>query len=381
MNQKQKKRKNKPLLLLMSFFPFLAGGICGGLIGKEIFSYIENQPIWVTLLTVVGLVTIIYAALVLQMVIHEAGHLIFGLLSGYRFSSFRVFNVMWIKQDGKIRCKRFSLAGTGGQCLMSPPDLVDGKLPVLLYNLGGSILNLLSSAVFLGLYVLFSDILVLSAAMMILCVIGIVTALQNGIPMNVGMVNNDGYNAFSLTKDPEALRAFWIQMKVNEATVRGVRIKDMPAEWFTLPSDEAMQNSMVSVIGVLACNRLMEKQKFEEADALMEHMLEIESGMVGLHRRLMICDRLYVELITQCRPERLETMLSKEQKVFMKQMKQYPTVLRTEYAYALLYEKNAAKSEGILAQFEVRAKTYPYPSDMITERKLMDIAKQASVSA
>lgn len=377
MNQKQNKKKVNPLLLIMSSSPFLAGGICGGLIGRSILSSTEeDRPFGVLLLIVAGVIFAVYAALILQMAIHEAGHLIFGLLSGYRFSSFRVFNVMWIKQEGKIRCKRFSLAGTGGQCLMSPPDLVDGKLPVILYNLGGSLLNLLSAALFFGLYFLFSSVPVLSATMLMLCVMGIITALQNGIPMSMGMVNNDGYNAFSLTKDPEAMRAFWIQMKVNEATTRGVRVKDMPAEWFILPSDEAMQNSMVSAVGVLACNRLIEEKKFKEADALMERMLEMESGMVGLHRNLMVCDRLYVELITQCRPERLETMLSKEQKVFMKQMKQYPTVIRTEYVYALLYEKNTAKAQQLLSQFEARAKTYPYPSEMVAERELMELARQ-----
>ena len=32
---------------------------------------------------------------------------------------------------------------------MSPPELVDGKMPYVLYNLGGSFLNLIFAAIFL----------------------------------------------------------------------------------------------------------------------------------------------------------------------------------------------------------------------------------------
>lgn len=64
-----------------------------------------------------------YLAFFLQIIVHEAGHLAFGLLSGYAFSSFRIMDFMWIKEDGKLRLKKFSLAGTGGQCLMEPPEM------------------------------------------------------------------------------------------------------------------------------------------------------------------------------------------------------------------------------------------------------------------
>ena len=100
------------------------------------------------LLLFIPLLLSVYAALLLQIVIHEAGHLVFGLVTGYQFVSFRIWNMMWLKKDGKIQFKRMSLAGTGGQCLMSPPDLADGKMPVLLYNFGGAIMNLFSAASF-----------------------------------------------------------------------------------------------------------------------------------------------------------------------------------------------------------------------------------------
>ena len=189
--------------------------------------------------------------------------------------------------------------------------------------------------------------------------------------MRMGTIDNDGYNAFSMSKSPEAMRAFWVQMKINEQTASGVRLKDLPDEWFKLPSDEDMKNSMVATLGVFICNRLMDKGNFEEADKLMAHMLSIDSGMVGLHRNLMICDRIYIELITENRKEIIDEMLNNEQKKFMKQMKNFPSVLRTQYVHALLCENDTAKAENIKTQFENIAKTYPYPSDVQAERELM----------
>lgn len=375
MSEKQKKKKIVwQQYIAMAFF-VLIGAVCGFLM----ISYIDKgtddgAPLYKEILSFVGLFLGMYAAIFVQMIIHEAGHLVFGLLSGYKFSSFRIFSFMWVKENGKIKFRRLSLAGTGGQCLMTPPDMADGKIPVALYNLGGSMMNIASGLIFLGLFLIFADIPFLSAVMLLFAVIGFIFAVMNGVPMRMGTVDNDGYNAFALTRSPEAIRSFWVQMKVNEQIAKGVRLKNMPDEWFAVPSDEAMKNSMVAVMGVFACNRLMDAGNFEEADKLMTHMLETDNGMIGLHCSLMICDRMYVELITDNRLEVLDSMFTKEQKKFMKSMKSFPSVLRTEYAYALLCEKDTAKAEQVKARFEKCARTYPYPNEVQSERELMEIA-------
>ena len=62
---------------------------------------------------------------------------------------------------------------------------------------------------------------------------------------------------------------------------------------------------------------------------------------------------------------------------FMKAMKQFPSVIRTEYAYALLAEKDAAKAQEFERQFERCAAGYPYPNDIEAERELMQIARES----
>ena len=193
----------------------------------------------------------VYAAIALQTVIHEAGHLVFGLATGYQFSSFRIFSWMWVKENGKLHFKRLSIAGTGGQCLMAPPELKDGKMPFLLYNFGGAIMNLIASAVFFGISLLLPSSSLLVLLFQVLALIGAAFAAMNGVPLRLGPVDNDGCNALSMMRSSEAVRAFYIQLKANELISKGTRLKDMPAEWFVVPGDEAMRNSIVASTGAL----------------------------------------------------------------------------------------------------------------------------------
>lgn len=376
---KQKKKKNRWQQYIAMGGSILIGAACGFLIIWYLNSLsVFNGSFIKILLSCMLLLIGMYLALFLQIIIHEAGHLVFGLLTGYRFSSFRVGSFMWVKQNGKLKFKRLSLAGTGGQCLMAPPEMADGKMPFVLYNLGGSFFNLASCLVFFGLALFTKNLPYLPALLVMLCIIGIAYALLNGIPLQTGMVNNDGSNALSLGKNSTALRAFWVQLQVNEQISRGVRLKDMPEEWFAIPAPEDMDNSITAATGVFTCNRLMDLHHFEQADQLMEELLEMDCGMVGLHRNLLLCDRIFCELVGKNRPEQVAAMLDAQQQKFMKSMKNYPTVLRTEYTHALLGEKNAEKAASLMLEFEKCARTYPYPVDIESERELISIADLAA---
>lgn len=376
-----KKRDLKGLLTTVSSVAFglILGGVCGWLI----ITYMDTtdraqtsigQDLFDFAVLIVGM----YIAFFAQTMLHELGHLVFGLASGYRFSSFRIGSFMWMKEDGKLRLRRMSLAGTGGQCLMVPPELVDGKVPVVLYNLGGSLMNVAASALLLGLYFLVGGTVGMLALMS--AVIGFAFALMNGVPVRLGIIDNDGYNALSLHKDPKAIESFWLQMKINEQITKGIRLKDMPEEWFSVPDEAAMKNSIVAVMGVFACNRLMDEKKIREADELLRHLLSLESGIVGIHRNLMLCDRIYCALVLDADAERACVMLTPELQRFMRSMKKFPAVLRTQYTYALLCQGDEAAAQKYLDRFQKIGKHYPYPGDVVSEGELMTLAREKYAS-
>ena len=356
----------------MLFF-LVIGGVCGWFFGYYLGETVsEGASPGETLMSVGILLLGFYVMLYLQIVVHEAGHLVFGLLTGYRFSLFRIGSLTFLRDpvSGKIRVKRMQLAGTGGQCLLVPPQPVDGKIPFALYHLGGSLMNLIASAVFFALYQICRPIPTLSLIMLVGVIVGIAYAMMNGIPMRLGAIDNDGYNLYAQTKSQAAMEAMRIQLLIAEASARGVRLRDMPGEWFVIPDGASLENSMVAVISVFACNRLMDEGKYDEAEEAIRSLCAAKTGMVGVHRSLLICDRLTC-LLLRGDTAAAEQCLTKQLLSFMKAMKNNPTILRCQYAVARLLKQDDGEAQTVMKRFELCAKTHPFVSDIESEREIL----------
>ena len=375
---RQKKRQGKKHIIFSILISMLIGAIIGFLTTKHVSSILNSgRGTMEIVISLILMLVELYAAIFLQIVIHEAGHLILGLLTGYRFLSFRIGNFMWVRENKRLKIKRLSLAGTGGQCLLLPPEPPDKKAPFALYHLGGAILNLVSSLIFFILYLFFQNVAYLSLFLLIVSLVGLAIALLNGIPMQYGLVSNDGQNVRLCAKDNKTLHAMCIQLKVVGELSRGIRLRDMPEEWFSFIALEEMNNGIVATIAVFAANRLLDSQLLDEADQLAARLLEVDS-LEGIHRNLLVCDRIYYEVINKNRKDIVDMMRDNPQKEFMKSMKKFPSVLRTEYAYMLLVEKSMERAEKIMATFEKVARTYPYSCEIESERELMNIANRVS---
>ncbi len=371
------KALKKNLIRIMSL---LVGVLMGILVVLEMGRMgLTDLPPGEYLLSLLGVLLVIYLVFFLHIIAHEAGHLVCGLLTGYRFSSFRIASFTWIRQDGRIRFKRFTLAGTGGQCLLIPPELIDGKMPYLLYNLGGCLANLIVALLCLP------ALLLLEAGLLHLILalggtVGVYFALLNGIPMIAVGIPNDGYNIRSIQKHPGAMRAFWIKMKINENQADGIRLKDMPSEWFDMPAEQDMENPMCSDLAVLRAGRLMDQHALEEAAQCMAHLVENSKAgkikIAGIHLNLLACDRILCELLGRGDREAVDALLTKEVRTTMKQMKNMIAIVRTEYALALLHDNKPQRAERLLATFEKLTAKYPHPAEVEAERELMQLVKE-----
>ncbi|MBQ8434831.1 MAG: hypothetical protein IJX24_02310 [Oscillospiraceae bacterium] len=371
--KKQKKKKFSVGRLIQWILSFSIGA-AAGFISMEYIVFPDDMNSFPdSLCKIAFALVIIIIGTYFQLIVHEAGHLVFGLLSGYKFRSFRIFSLTWIKNNGKIRFKKYSLAGTGGQCLMSPPDMKDGRFTVIAYNLGGVLMNIIASALFLVLYLLLKSFNILSSLMLIISVIGFFTALINGVPMTMGTINNDGHNAFSISRNKTSMKAFWLQLKIHDAQADGMRLKDMPEEWFEYPQPEQLSNSMVAAVAVFCCNRMMDAHDFKNANTAMTELIESDSALIEIHRQLLVCDKIYCELLKGNNDEAVYLMNKKQIKL-MKAMKDFPSVMRTEYAYLLLCKKDTASAQKIKSRFEKRIASYPYSGEAQTEQELMEIA-------
>ena len=174
------------------------GAIIGYAVGKiagDTLARVDTPNI--ILLLIVGVI-----AFILHIIVHEAGHLVFGLLSGYKFVSFRVFDFKIIKdENGKLNFRYEKIAGTGGQCLMRAPEYVEGKFKYKLYLLGGVIFNVLFSIVFW--------LILPSYYTFLFALIGFTLAFLNLIPMGF----NDGMTFYHASKDETTRFVLYLQLE------------------------------------------------------------------------------------------------------------------------------------------------------------------------
>lgn len=375
---KKNKNKNKSNFNITYFLTFfLVGAICGIGMAFYLDSVFEEYGLFLSLVFKLLIFGITYYA---QMIIHEAGHLVAGLISGYKFGSFRAGSIIFVNENGKIKIRLQSIAGTGGQCLMTPPPMVDGKFPFVFYNLGGVLMNILT----LPLCVLWLQNAIgkpVSHAFSVLMFFsGLIVALTNGIPLKFGMVNNDGSNIVELCRNKEARMVFHNQFMVMDSLRRGIRLKEMPSEYFFMPSDEGMKNSVAASGAVFLENRLIDEGKYLEALELINKLLSMESALIGLHKSLLLCDKMTLLLILD--GEKIAEINAiyndKNMQTFFKQMKKSISIIRTEYAHALICRRDEKRAEELLASFEKYARTDPYPVEVETERELIERIKLVS---
>lgn len=343
MNKQKKKKKIDWPSLFMGFLSGILGATIG-IMSTSSGNFLTN-------------IILFLIAFFLQVMLHEGGHCLFGLLSGYQFVSYRVGNLMLLKENGKFKIKKFSLLGTAGQCLMAPPEMVDGKIPTKLYNLGGILVNALVALITLPLYA-FTHV----TFFLLLGLTGIFMLISNGLPLK-STVATDGYNVLSLDKDPLAVKCFYVQLKVYQENINGVRIKDLPAQWFELPEDADINNVLISPLLLLKVNYLMETEQFEEARALIEKLLQADN-LNTIHELLAYNDLEYLEVLSPKQPIEVPKNI---QKLIKQTSKNTLAIIRTNYAKASEEERPA-----ILNLFEKVAKNYPDVTEIQYNRELME---------
>lgn len=330
-----------------------------------------------SLLFIVMSVILILITSRIQAFIHEGGHYIFGKLTGYKFVSFRVGTYMWFKKNGKLVATRAALSGTGGQCLMSPPDLKDGTMPFRLYNMGGALLNLISALLYAPVWIATKDNIYSNIFGLCFMATGVVYFAANGFPLRNSELDNDGSNTKNMSKNKRAVKSFWMQLKVSESSLNGIRIKDLPDDWFFIPEDEELSNALISSMAFFYKDKLMDEHRFEEAAQYIDHILSVEdNAILPIYKKMLIMDRVFIELLGDKNEDVINQFHSKEMVAFRYQMQRYPLMLRTEYALYALGNDNEGKADKYLKEFNEWISVYPYEGEALKEKALVEIVKE-----
>ncbi len=303
--------------------------------------------------------------------IHELGHLVCGLMTGYKFVSYRIFNFTLLKENGKLRVKKFAVAGTGGQCLLTPPDLPLEEIPTGWYNFGGVLANLILLLIalpftFLDLNPFVAEglwIFILTDAIMI---------LLNGIPMQAGGVGNDGYNIKLLKKNLLSKQGIVNQLRANALIQNGVRPKDMPDTLFSNPYEIDYKNALEVSIPLMYSSRLIDQQDYEEALKEMETLYAHKDEIMPLYVKEIACELAFLYLRTG-KIEEADKLLDKDLRKYIETYrKMMSSKERMMVAIALYLDKDPAKAQELYEKFKARKDEYLLQGEVLSDLALLE---------
>lgn len=343
---------------ILSVAPYIIlGGYCADSVDKL---YPEDsagkQLIMMGLLLLVGVFT-----LFVHIITHEWGHYLFGKATGWKFASFRVGSLTLVKQNGKVEIRKTTVMGTGGQCLMSPPEDVEYEnCPFTLYLLGGGLINLLFGGLsLLGGYFL-------SGLPQVVFNIGAITGIGCGImnlfPARMGGTANDGYNIFiDLPKNKTGRKALACLMDANARLYDVESTKQLPEKLYNgiLGFDYSdIGNTGICNLLCFKATILMEEGKYAEVREIFER-IDTDPLTLQIFKNEAKCELLYLEIMDGCNAEKIDALYDKKLEEYIKATSLYPSRHRLMYAYHLIYKRDENKAEEEYKALLKSAETHP----------------------
>lgn len=359
---------------------FLIYIVIGGLLGFSIVEVFGDELQWWELVIKLmeGLFLLILAFF-LQVILHEGGHMLAGLLRGWKFISFMILGFVISRREGSLHLSRFAIPGVGGQCLMMPPEEGDTNWGIAFYNAGGVLMNtlvVLLSAVILALY--YSHLSWgIDVFLGSLCITGLFFAITNGIPASHGGIPNDGMNICELKKDTFSTYVFLTTMRIVGKLQQGCHLNDVTEKYLT----EGVEVDYMNPIHVMAVNfdisLAIARFDFEQAHAFFKRIDAYMNHIVPIYQMELLYEKVFLFLVSPRDGVDVGILIDSDTlKYFEMQTNFRPTALRVKYAFARLYECDEAKASIIYNQFQNVCKTYHIPGEIYSEQKLVEYVRR-----
>ena len=294
-------------------------------------------------------------------IIHELGHLIFGLRAKLYFDSFNVLNISIIKEKKKLKLVKLdAIPGAKGYCKMLFDEKIKYKeKDIIMYYLGGIIFNILSG-LFGVLILLISTNTTINFFISLITITYFYLALYNLIPcVELSGMNTDALHIKNLKNDPEHLKLQISITKINDAMQAGKELSTLDEKLFYKP--KSLSTNTQVIMAQLYVSYLCSKENYKECIKYGTNLLEKELHNLTLSDvntlKLDIIEAIFegnypLEDINKYWDEELEKYID-----LMTNF--YPPVLCIKYLYYGLVKVDKNKSKEIFKLYEQKKKKYP----------------------
>ncbi len=360
---KNKKENGGNTLKNILFILFFAA--IGALGGYFIAAYLRE----ITFLDIVYALAITIISFPLHVILHESGHLLGGLLSGYQFIMFRLFNTVWIKTEEGLSRREEYTPGILGQALMVPPKTEEGEeTPFFLYHASGVLINVVTGALFILLGQRVS-VEWLAYFFIVSSMSAFFLAITNAVPLR----GTDGYNIVQHFKREEASSEVSHLLYMYRDMVEGASLESLQ-KYVDLDTHASLENPNAATMHSLRASYLLERKDFEGARKIYQALYENRDELFAGHRPGVVLNYLFTLLLTE--PFHPDVPKLVDSKVYkqLKQVKQ-SDYIRYRAAVELYFNRDLEKTEGLLTEGEKYIPLAPTVTDENFEKTMYQYLK------
>ncbi|MDO5725464.1 MAG: M50 family metallopeptidase [Tissierellia bacterium] len=329
-----------------------------------------------TIIYVIGLAFAGYMAFFLNVLLHEAGHLLFGLICGYSFLLYRIGSLVFVKLKDKIELKRHSIRGTGGQCIMLPEKYSEDDYPYLLYNLGGVIVNYFLAIVFWLIFINRpSGGNLAQGVFYVFCFstafIALYLGIINTIPLGKYGLQNDGQNVWDIMHDKDSKHAFYHMLMSGRAQLQDKSYESHQEKDFFVDSDLNINNTLNYGRAVDYRNYLMQNGRTEDAKIWSEK-IDNAQNIPDMYKHAYQ-NQILIEEISQGLPkDELSFNIDKKYLQRLEQDKRNIQANTLLSIYWLLIEDNRKLAKKYSKRVKKYAKNYLVPCEAKSYLQFLD---------
>ena len=238
----------------------------------------------------IHLMPAILISFIVQVLLHEIGHLIGGIITGWRFLFLQIYRLVLKKEDNKMRLTIVS--DVGFQCIMCP-EMLNAK--AFLYTMGGCIINLFTGVAGLIILIVIPISPLVWLYMWCFSVFGIGMYIMNGTA-SIKRVCNDKACYKLLKTDKHTTLCHNAQLLVAKHLMKGLTYRQIGQESICL-CHETAENDIEAYQMVLEYYYYLDTENYNAMKKALNKIQKtdnISSNVIGI----ISMEQIYMQLFS-----------------------------------------------------------------------------------
>lgn len=248
---------------------------------------------------------IYFITLLITTLFHEFGHLVFGLLTKYEFSSIQIWNFILFSSNKHLIFKKLPNQFTNPQCIMIPPLMNSAIPPYLLYNLGGVFFNILQFLISLKLISLrFSPYP--NFFQCHLCIHSIFAIVFNLLPVKGFGSFNDGKIILSLLKDDSTKKSYYWHLQFYRDLQNGIQPRILLSSPYLLDSKPTIGNIFDFDNQIVKYYGYLDERNFLMAKDILIPLYKNIDFLSEENKKLLNAEYIFIQIVLNSKENNLK---------------------------------------------------------------------------